>query len=193
MSQHQLFTKRDRVITTFVVPTALGYTTKKPIEAIKFVKTGKNLNAQYYPKNAEKMTEIGTDAIYKEYMDKLYSDDNLDAKLTACVGENIYKPWDCLSGIFQSEITPTLGLIARPSGVSRDNIKLIMTDDFYNDFTPENEKQIESKLIATMAVWNAKQGIYILKSGAQKQIDFNYSDWQEILTKLQKWACTFEL
>jgi hypothetical protein len=68
-----------------------------------------------------------------------------------------------------------------------------MTDDYYKEFTPENEKQIESKLMATMAVWKAKYGIYVLKSGALKKIEFDYSNWQQIHAKLQKWAQKFEL
>jgi hypothetical protein len=192
MSQ-QLFIKRPRVITTFAIPTVLGYTKKKPIDAVNLVKHGETLNPNYYSRNSERVLEIGSDAIYKEYMDKLFSNDNLDAQLTVCVGENIYKPWDCLSGIFQIEITQSLGLVARPSGVSLNNETIIMTDDYYKEFTPENEKQIESKLMATMAVWKAKYGIYVLKSGALKKIEFDYSNWQQIHAKLQKWAQKFEL
>lgn len=189
----QLFTKRDRVITTFAVPTAIGYTKKKPIEAVKLVKHGKTLNKNYYPENITKIVQIGSEAIYKEYMDRLYSHDNINAELTLQFGENIYTPWDCLSGIYQTEITPTLGLIARPSGVTNNNQKIIMTDDFYEEFTEENNDIITAKLMATMTVWKAKQGIYVLKSGKSKTIDFDDNYWQIIYAKLKNWAHTFEL
>lgn len=65
-----------------------------------------------------------------------------------------------------------------------------MVDDYLTKFFRTNtEEEIRTKLLATMAVWKAKKGIYIIKNMNKNIcIEFDKSKWEEILYKIKLWS-----
>jgi hypothetical protein len=85
-----------------------------------------------------------------------------------------------------------MGLVARPDGVTLNNEHIILVDDFTKFYSPEKEEEIKIKLLATMAVWKSKKGIYII-SKIKKIINFEFDDmkWKDMLCKVKLWAEQF--
>ena len=123
-------------------------------------------------------------------MEMLFNENNVDQHLTELVGEKVYKPWDCLSGIYQIEINPTMGLVARPQGVTMNNSTLVMVDTYIKYMNATTEKELKIKLLATMAVWRAKHGIVIIQNMMNHiiRLDFNEVEWNILLEKIKVWA-----
>ena len=116
--------------------------------------------------------------------------EKIDYELTQIIGDNVYKPWDCLSGIYQVEINERMGLVARPNGITNNNECVVMVDDYLTKFYKSNtEEELKIKLLSTMAVWKAKKGVYIItKMKKNIYIEFDNSKWEEILFKLKLWG-----
>jgi hypothetical protein len=191
-----IFTQRYSVISSFIVPWILGFGCKTQKEAKKYIKYGATLNPVYYPKNTEDINTNGEESVYIGFMERLYNETNIDYKLTQIIGENVYKPWDCLSGIYQVEINEKMGLVARPNGITNNNGCVVMVDDFLTKFYKHNtEEELRIKLLSTMAVWKAKKGVYIItKMKKNIHIEFDNSKWEEILCKIRSWSETaFEI
>ena len=186
-----IFTKRKSVISSFIAPWILGVGAKTPDEAKKYIKFGETLNPLYYPANKSMIDKLGETDVYDGFMKKLFHKNNIDSELSDIVGENVYKPWDCLSGIYQIEITHEMGLVARPDGITVNNECVIMSDNYITRFYRNTEEEIKIKLLATMAVWKAKRGLYYIKK-IDKKIYINFDDieWEDILNKIKIWAET---
>jgi hypothetical protein len=187
-----IFTQRNYVISSFIVPYILGFGPKTPEEAKKYIKNGESLNPLYYPCNEAEMIINGKESVYLRFMNKLFNDNNIDCNLTEIIGENVYKPWDCLSGIYQFEINEHMGLVARPNGITKNNECVVMVDNyltyFYRDKT---EEEIKVKLLSTMAVWKAKKGVYIItKMNKNIYMTFCNSKWEDVLCKIKLWTET---
>jgi len=187
-----IFTQRHSVISSFIVPWILGFGCKTPEEAKKYIKYGETLNPFYYPLNKEAINENGEEYIYLQFMERLINENNIDYELTQIIGDNVYKPWDCLSGIYQVEINEKIGLVARPNGITKNNECIVMVDDYLTKFYRSNsEEELKIKLLATMAVWKAKKGVYIItKMKKNIYIEFDNSKWEDILCKIKLWAET---
>jgi hypothetical protein len=185
-----IFVKRNSVITSFIVPWILGFGCKTPEEAIKYIKNGETLNPRYYPGNTEDINANGKESVYLRFMKRLFNENNIDNELTQIVGDNVYKPWDCLSGIYQLEINERMGLVARPDGITTNNECVVMVDNYLTKFYRQNsEEELKIKLLSTMAVWKAKKGIYIIpKMKKNIYIDFDNSKWEDILCKIKLWV-----
>lgn len=187
-----IFTERDSVISSFITPWILGYGCKTPEEAKKYIKFGETLNPFYYLGNKKCINDNGAESVYLRFMHKLFNENNINHNLTQIIGENVYKPWDCLSGIYQVEINKKMGLVARINGITKNNECVVMVDNYFNKtkFYRNTEKEIEIKLLSTMAVWKAKKGVYIIKKMNNKQIsiDFDNTKWEDILCKIKSWA-----
>jgi hypothetical protein len=65
-----------------------------------------------------------------------------------------------------------------------------MVDDYLTKFYRSNsEEELQIKLLATMAVWRAKKGIYIIKKMKKNIIiEFDNSKWENILNNIKLWA-----
>jgi len=64
-----------------------------------------------------------------------------------------------------------------------------MVDDYLTKYFSKTEEEINIKLLATMAVWKAKKGIYIIKNMKKNiYIDFDNSKWEYILSKIKLWS-----
>jgi hypothetical protein len=185
-----IFTQKHSVISSFIVPWILGIGCKTAEETKKYIKYGDSLNPLYYPSNKEAITENGIEPVYLRFMNRLFNKNNIDYELTQFVGENVYKPWDCLSGIYQIEINDNMGLVARPNGITKNNECVIMVDDYLTKFYSDNtEEELKIKLLSTMAVWKAKKGIYIIKKMEKNiYIDFDNAKWEAILSKIKLWG-----
>ena len=105
-----IFTQRYSVISSFIVPWILGFGCKTSKEAKKYIKYGETLNPGYYPYNKEDINTNGEESVYLRFMECLFNENNIDYELTQIIGDNVYKPWDCLSGIYQVEINERMGL-----------------------------------------------------------------------------------
>lgn len=189
-----LFIQRNTVISSFIVPWVVGLGCKTPTEAIKYIKRGETLNPFYYPLNKEDVNENGEEAVYVEFMNRLFDKNNIDFELTRIIGENVYTPWDCMSGIYQVEINDKMGLVARPNGITQNNECVILVDDYLTSFCRNHiEEEIRTKLLSTMAVWKARKGVYIIKKMNKTIcVDFDSDKWNGILCKVKKWADTVE-
>lgn len=121
-------------------------------------------------------------------MERLFDDANTDEELTSIIGETVYKPWDCLSGIYQIEINGSLGLVARPDGVTKNNC-IIIKDTFMNRYNDVIEHEIRLKLMTTMAVWKAAKGVYVLENlGKVIFVEFSEEEWKQIYDAIKEWA-----
>lgn len=110
-----IFIQRHSVISSFIVPWILGFGCKNSEEAKKYIKYGETLNPYYYTCNKEDINVNGEENVYLRFMERLFNENNVDYELTQIIGNNVYKPWDCLSGVYQIEINKTIGLVARPN------------------------------------------------------------------------------
>ena len=187
-----IFIQKQSVISSFIVPWILGFGCKTPEEAKKYIKYGETLNPGYYPCNKEHINDNGAESLYLRFMDRLFNENNIDYDLTQIIGDNVYKPWDCLSGIYQVEINEKMGLVARPNGITKNNECVVMVDDYLTKFFRTNtEEELRIKLLATMVVWKAKKGVYIIKKmNKHIYIEFDNSKWEEILCKIKLWSET---
>ena len=187
-----IFIKRDTVISSFITPWILGLGCKTPEEAKIYIKFGETLCPYYYPRGKEAIKENGEKSVYLRIIDKLFNENNIDYDLTQSIGENVYKPWDCLSGIYQVEINERMGLVARANGITKNNECVVIVDDYLTKFFRINtEEELRIKLLSTMAVWKAKKGIYIIdKMNKRISIDFDNTKWEDILCKIKLWADT---
>ena len=164
-----IFIKKETVISSFIAPWILGYGCKTPEEAKKYIKVGKTLSPTYYPANQERIRENGAEFVHSLFMDRLFNENNIDQGLTQIIGENVYKPWNCLSGIYQIEINERMGLLARPNGITQNNECVVIVDDSpAKFFRTNNEEELKIKLLATMAVWRANKGVYFIKKMNKK-------------------------
>ena len=191
-----IFTQRYSVISSFIVPWILGFGCKTSKEAKNYIKYGETLNPNYYPYNKEHINTNGEESVYLRFMKRLFNENNIDYELTQIIGDNVYKPWDCLSGIYQVEINERMGLVARPNGITNNNECVVMVDDYLTKFYKSNtEEELKIKLLSTMAVWKAKKGVYIItKMKKNIYIEFDNSKWEEILCKIKLWGETaFEM
>jgi hypothetical protein len=184
-----IFIQRKCVITAFIVPWILGFGMKNAEQAKSYVKTGDTLNSRYYPSNNEAIHKHGHEYVKQRIFNQLYNENNIDVELSTLVGENVFTPWDCLSGIFQIKINENMGLVARPHGVTLNNDTIIMVDDFITKFRSDTDNEIRVKIIATMSVWNAKKGIYFIKKMNRiLHFNFNVDEWNHILEQVKMWA-----
>jgi hypothetical protein len=185
-----IFIQRDSVITSLIVPWILGFGCKTPEEAKSYIKYGETLNTNYYPNNKKDIMESGEESVYLRFMKRLFNENNIDYELTQIIGDNVYKPWDCLSGIYQLEINERMGLVARPDGITNNNECVVMVDNYLTEFYRTNtEEELKIRLLSTMAVWKAKKGVYVItKMKKNIYIDFNNSKWEEILSKIKLWS-----
>ncbi len=180
-----IFIQRPRVITVFIIPWILGLGCKTPEQAKNYVKHGKTLNPDYYPENQKKIKAYGMERVYMKFIKRLFNEQNIDHDLSKIVNDVVYKPWDCLSGIFQIEINETLGLVARPNGVTLNNECVIMVDNYFRFYTSEIKEELELKLLVTMAVWKSKKGIYILSKMKEViHLEFDDIKWEGVYVKL---------
>ena len=85
-----------------------------------------------------------------------------------------------------------MGLVARPNGITKNNECVVMVDDYLTKFFRTNtEEELRIKLLATMVVWKAKKGVYIIKKmNKHIYIEFDNSKWEEILCKIKLWSET---
>ncbi len=184
-----IFNENDWVITSFIVPWILEIGCKTPDEAKRYIKRGETLNPYYYCYNNKDIEENGIVSVYSRFMTRLFDKNNIDNQLTKIIGENVYKPWDCLSGIFKININDKLGLVARPNGVTKNNDCIIIVDDYITKLYNNTEEEINIKLLSTMAVWKANKGIYIIKRMNKNiSIEFDNNKWNDILNKIKIWA-----
>ncbi len=182
-----IFTQRQCVISSFIVPWILGLGHKTPEQAKSYVKYGKTLEPSYYA-CGQRCINAGID-IYSIFMERLFNDKNIDYELTQIIGDNVYKPWDCLSGIYQIEINEIMGLVARPNGVTKNNECVVMVDNYNTKLNSNREEEINIKLLSTMSVWKAKKGIYIItKMKKNIYITFDNTKWEDILCKIRLWS-----
>tara|TARA_B100001250_G_scaffold370751_1_gene355100 strand:- start:1409 stop:1999 length:591 start_codon:yes stop_codon:yes gene_type:complete len=181
--------QKESVILSFITPWILGFGCKTPEEAKKYIKFGKTLNPGYYSRNKNYINNNGAESLYLRSMDILFNENNIDHDLTKIIGDNVYKPWDCLSIIYQVEINEKMGLVARPDGITENNECVVMVDNYLNYLGPNAEEEIRIKLLATMAVWKAKKGVYFIKKMNKKiSIDFDNTKWEDIFCKIKLWA-----
>ena len=185
-----IFIQKQAVITSFITPWILGFGCKTPEEAKKYIKFGETLNPEYYLLNKKNINNNGAESVYSRFMDRLFNENNIDYELTQIIGDNVYKPWDCLSGIYLVEINEKMGLVARPHGITKNNECVVMVDDYLTKFYRDNtEEELEIKLLSTMVVWKAKKGVYIIKKMNKIiSIDFDNTKWEDILSKIKLWA-----
>lgn len=184
-----IFIKKDSVISSFIVPWILGYGNKTPEQIEQKINFGETLDPDYYPINQEFIKSEGEESVYLQHMKVLFHETKIDYRLTQIIGENVYKPRDCYSGIYQIEINENMGLIAYAHGITKNNECVIMNDDYITKFWNTTEQEIKIKLLSTLAVWKAKKGVYIItKMNKNIYIDFDNSKWEEILFKIKLWS-----
>jgi hypothetical protein len=184
-----LFIQHEKVITTFIVPWILGLGNKTHQQAKEYIKHGETLDPLYYQLNNLDGELNGYENVFSRFMIRLFNDNNIDDELTKIIGDKVYKPWDCLSGIYKIEITDKMGLVARPNGITHNNECVIMVDNYITIYNDNIKEQLEIKLLSTMAVWKAKKGIYVIKNMCKNiSIIFDETKWLDILHKIKLWA-----
>lgn len=156
------FKKYDYVITNVVCPWICGFG-KGSDFAKKYIKTGNPVRtSSYYSSNNKLIEEKGEKYVYDSHMKFVFDDNNINYKLSKYLNEKVYILEDCMSGIYCIEITPSTGLVGRITGITKDNTCVIMTDDYLSFFGKHTVMEIEIKLLASMAIYKSKKGIYII-------------------------------
>lgn len=189
MTERTIFNKLDFVITAFTVPFILARWTRSLEDTQKYIKRDENLRSGYFPENIKAIEENGEETVRLTHMNRVFDSDNVSVRLTEIIRETVYYIWSCHSGIFQLEITPKLGLLARPSGVTKNNECVVMVDTYLTRCNILDRRDIEVKLLSMMAVWKAKKGVcYITRIAKTVEIDFDETRWNDILAELKEWA-----
>lgn len=190
---NEIFIKRNCVISTFITPWILGKGIKTPEEAKTYIKRGQTLNPLYYESNQYMIETHGKNEVYNHFMELLFSENNKSDELSTMIGEDIFKPWDCLSGIYQIEINEKMGLVGRPDGISKDHRKIVMVDNYLKVLTNNKIEEINIKLMSTMAVWRTKKGYYYLRNlNRMIELDFDENNWNIILNRIKEWSNDIE-
>jgi hypothetical protein len=112
--------------------------------------------------------------------------------LTRLIGRDVY-PVSFVSGNGVSlELTPSMCLIAPIDGITLD-ATILMVDDYYKlKVFEDTQVQSEAKLLASMAVWKAKRGIYYLKNlNRSFTLEFDEVRWAAMKQKFIEWSNTF--
>jgi len=165
-----LFETSEAMISAFIVPSAI----RKPKFAATKIQYGEKLNPHYYPSGQKWVKETSEQHVFNMFMQDLY--DKEDPVLSNIMNEKMYKPKDCMSGIFYAVIVKgKLNLNAYITGVNRNRSHLFIVNTFYDrklsHLVLEEQKEI---LLATMAVWKTnKATMYVEKSGEKITINFD--------------------
>ena len=188
-----IFIKKNCVITTNIVPWIMGVGAKTPEQAKEYIKRGDTLNPEYYPSWQKAIELKGQDAVFNEYLQTIiYDKEKIHEKISKLIGENVYIQTDCATGLFCEEINEEMGLGARVYGVTKNLECIIWTDDRIVKFDDNLMKEIEIKMIASMAVWTASKAIYFFPNMKWKKVivNFNENKWKIILNQIKEWAKT---
>ena len=175
----KLFTQKLAVISPALVACIVGSGCRTPEQAKRYVRYDETLNPLCYPRNQEYVNVRGD--ICNEF--------DIDDELTQLIGENVYTPQNFL---YQIDINERLVLVSIPSGVTENNECIVMVDEYIDKFYRRNiEEEVKVRLLATMAVWKAARGVFIVKKmNKQFYMEFDDSKWEDILHKIQIWSKT---
>ena len=181
-----LFVARPGVITSFAVPSILGYTRRQPEDAVELVKYGATLDDKYYTNGQHDVAQTGESATFKQHLGSMvFADERKCEYLSDVLGCDVYEPGDCHTGIFSLEIVPGLGLGARLSGVTAGGSSVVYVEKNHN----ATHDMLESIIMSHMAVWRSQRGIVVLqRTGQVITFNFDQNKWDRILIKLREWA-----
>jgi hypothetical protein len=172
---HNIGVHLPTVITSFVGPWVCGIGARTPQQAVGYIKTGKTLNSTYYP-SMEGMTE---DEIVASFDERLFAQERTDDNMSELVGETVYRPWDCLSARHQITIDDTMGIVARPNGVTKNYKTVVFRNTYHTEpnfsrYRQSAEQYMEAVSQLTMAIWRADRACYILEAVGDKVLTYNH-------------------
>ena len=183
------FKARPAMITSFAVPSILGYTRRTPREAQDMVKYGSEVSQTYLREGLRKKMEFGDKHVNELHTENLFIEENLDIDLSNHLKRNVYCLSDAMSGIFSLEINPGLGLAARISGLTRGGREVVQVLR-RGALTPRLKSESECIMMSHMAVWRTQSGFLVLENtgGVPKVISYNFDQqkWDRILEALRE-------
>lgn len=127
------------------------------------------------------------------FLELLFTPQFKDERLSLELGEDIYAPWDSLSGAFHIRLTPRSMVICRISGVNHDLSQIIINDTYEKaNHTRILEKHhIMSQL--SMAIWGVKKCIYNYQhTGKSFTVEYDESCVNDICRKLTVFMDEYE-
>lgn len=112
--------------------------------------------------------------------------------LSRIVGQDVYPVSFVSANGVSLELTPSMCLVAPIDGITLD-ATILMVGDYYNlKVFEDTQLQSEAKLLASMAVWKAKRGIYYLKNlNRSFTLEFDEVRWAAMKQKFIEWSTTF--
>jgi tetratricopeptide (TPR) repeat protein len=191
------FVKKIAVISAIHAPKMLGLGRKRvEPQNVKYdYDTKSSLSKTYYPLNQLRIAAEGAETVLQYWMNCLFDNETIDENLTRRFDEIFYRPADCYSGVFQIELSESIGLNAFVHGVSMKLECVLMTDEHQNKKPSGDDlERIRIRMICTMAVWRAKRGIcYLPLINSHIRFQFKEEEWLPILALLRKWAASYKL
>ena len=143
------------------------------------------------------------DEIINEQMEYLFDPAGKHHVLSDMIGETVYATEDCLSGIFQLELNPDMGLNCRIDGVTKDQSEpgrpksIVMVDQFKYRFSQDKRKILWYRALAAMAVYHVKVCYWVVATPFCTQYDwesevikfeFDENEWLKVYEKLKEWS-----
>ena len=184
-----------RVLAAHHVPMALGigYKVYNPISALHYIKSDDGVISHQY-RHIHTINDIlddmGEDDVERRFLDDLGGRPRI-ASLSAVVGCDVFPVETPAAPLFKEEITPEFALIGGIDGLTKDG-GLVKCDSFPSRIWPTTREQCETILLAYMAVYKCKWGVYYLPraNNTAYRLEFNEARWNAIRERLRKWVLT---
>lgn len=162
-------------INAVYLPIMVGKSIHDPNYAKKYLKPALNRNMIFH--------------VFDQLM--IESGDSYSELLTGFFGEPIFRPLKGMADIFQIELSEELSLFCRIDGFSLDRECVYLVDEYYTFLLPNVETKQCIILMAAMALWRAKRGVFLFRKCNNKVIEMEFDEkvWEDsILYEAKAWA-----
>lgn len=198
MDALEIHPQRSKTISAYHVPRILGFIRQYDLD--KFVKRGETLDPEYFPYIHSKPA----DEIINEQMEVLFDPAGKHHVLSDMIGETVYTPDDCMSGIFQIELNPDMGLNCRLDGVIKDDGEpgfpksIVLVDDFRYRNTSNKQTILWLRALAAMAIYHVDLCYWVTFTPSHwkstnweaevHKFDFDENEWSSVFEELKEWS-----
>ena len=129
--------------------------------------------------------------------------ENIMYVLSDMIGEGVYATEDCMSGIFQLELNPDMGLNCRIDGVAKDESEpgrpksIVMVDQFKYRFSQDKRKILWYRALAAMAIYRVKVCYWVAGVPTSRdpnweaeviKFEFDENEWSKVYEELKEWS-----
>jgi len=184
------------VLAAHHVPMAIGEGYKKydPTAALQYIKNDGEMIVHQYKalQTVNAMLDTLDDAdVERRFLDDIGTRPPITF-LSKVVGCDVFPLQSPAAPLFKEEITPEFALIGGVDGLTRDG-GVVKCDSYISRIWPTTRDQCEAVLLAYMAVYKCKWGVYYLPraNGMIYRLDFDESRWSVMRDRLRDWVTTY--